>query len=102
VTAPQLYTPEQAAERLACKASWIKRKASDGEIPHVLVAGQIRLRESDMAAIVAAGERLPEQAPGTIPARRSPTTSEAAPPGVARIEPRGHARRIKPRTTSSA
>lgn len=97
MTAPQLWTPEQAAERLACTPSWLKRKAGEREIPHVLVAGAIRFRESDLAAIVAAGERLPEQRPETIPARRAPAPPQSA-PNVARISPRGHARRIKPRT----
>lgn len=100
--APRLYTPEEAAERLACKESWLKRQASRREVPHVIVAGQIRFRDEDLAAIVAAGERLPEQPAEVIPARRTPTTApQALPPGVARIEPRGHARRIKPKPRSA-
>lgn len=52
-----LYTPEQAAQLLGVKASWLRRKAAARAVPCTLVGKHLRFSRSDLEAIVSAGER---------------------------------------------
>jgi excisionase family DNA binding protein len=52
-----LYTPEQAAQLLGVKASWLRRKAAARAIPCTFVGKHLRFSRADLEAIVSAGER---------------------------------------------
>ena len=54
---PLLYTPAQAAERLAITESWLRRKAGLRLIPCTFVGKHLRFSDADLHAIVAAGNR---------------------------------------------
>lgn len=97
MTAPELLTPDEAAQRLRCKPGWLVRKAGRREIPHVLIAGAIRFRPEHLAEIVTANERPVENRREVIPARRRPTppTSDAATVRALRARPDA-ARKTRP------
>ena len=49
--------PEQAAELLQIKASWLRKKATARAVPCTFVGKHLRFSPADLAAIVAAGAR---------------------------------------------
>lgn len=53
----RLYTTEQAAERLAVTAHFLKRGATAGVLPHTRVGRFIRWSESDLERVVEIGKR---------------------------------------------
>lgn len=57
----RLHTPEQAAEILQCKASWLREQARQRAIPFTKIGGAYRFADAHLAEIVA----LNEQRPGT-------------------------------------
>lgn len=67
---PLLYTPAQAAEKLAVKESWLRRKAGLRLIPCTFMGKHLRFSDTDLQAIVATSSRPA----GTRPPRgqRSP------------------------------
>ncbi|WP_246250215.1 helix-turn-helix domain-containing protein [Actinomadura litoris] len=54
---PLLYSPEEAAELLGVKASWLRRKAADRAVPCTFVGKHLRFSRADLEAIVAVGAR---------------------------------------------
>jgi excisionase family DNA binding protein len=56
---PLLYTPEQAAERLGVKPSWLRRKAAARAVPCTFVGKHLRFSRADVEAIITAGQQLP-------------------------------------------
>lgn len=75
-----LFTPEQAAEILQCKPSWIRDKARRREIPFTMIAGQYRLSDAHLTEIVAMNEQRPETAvPPRAVRRRSGADEQPAP-----------------------
>jgi excisionase family DNA binding protein len=52
-----LYTPEQAAELLGVKASWLRRKASARVIPCTFIGKHLRFSRADLEAIIASGRQ---------------------------------------------
>ncbi|MBC6471162.1 helix-turn-helix domain-containing protein [Actinomadura alba] len=54
-----LYTPEQAAELLGVKPSWLRRKAAARAVPCTFVGKHLRFSRADLEAIVTAGEQTP-------------------------------------------
>ncbi|WP_431910371.1 helix-turn-helix domain-containing protein [Amycolatopsis thermoflava] len=54
---PLLYTPAQAAEKLAVPESWLRRKAGVRVIPCTFLGKHLRFSEADLRAIVASGSR---------------------------------------------
>lgn len=51
----KLYTPIQAAELLAVKESWLRRKAGRRAIPCTFIGKHLRFSASDLRAITALG-----------------------------------------------
>jgi excisionase family DNA binding protein len=49
---PSLLSFAEAAERLRCSESWLRKRVSRREVPHVRIAGKIRFTEDDLAQIV--------------------------------------------------
>ncbi|MCE7010048.1 helix-turn-helix domain-containing protein [Kibdelosporangium philippinense] len=64
-----LYTPAQAAQLLAVKESWLRRKASARAIPCTFLGKHLRFSTADIRAIVTASAR-PTRAPAGRPRRR--------------------------------
>ncbi|GAA3850557.1 helix-turn-helix domain-containing protein [Amycolatopsis tucumanensis] len=54
---PLLYTPAQAAEKLAVPESWLRRKAGLRVIPCTFLGKHLRFSEADLRAIVVNGSR---------------------------------------------
>jgi excisionase family DNA binding protein len=54
-----LYTPEQAAELLGVKPSWLRRKAAARAVPCTFVGKHLRFSRADLEAIIAAGKQVP-------------------------------------------
>lgn len=54
---PLLYTPGEAAEKLATTESWLRRKAGLRLIPCTFVGKRLRFSDADLQAIVASGSR---------------------------------------------
>ncbi len=54
---PVLYTPEQAAELLQVRVSWLRKKATARAVPCTFVGKHLRFSAADLAAIVAAGSQ---------------------------------------------
>jgi excisionase family DNA binding protein len=52
-----LYTPEQAAERLQVRPSWLRKKAAAGLVPHHRLGRHLRFSDADLAAIIRDGAR---------------------------------------------
>ena len=52
-----LFTPARAAELLAVRESWLRRKAGRREIPCTSVGKHLRFSAEDLRAIVAGGSR---------------------------------------------
>ncbi|QGK69578.1 helix-turn-helix domain-containing protein [Allosaccharopolyspora coralli] len=49
---PEIYTPTEAAEKLAVKESWLRRKAGARAIPCTLLGKHLRFSEKDLRDIV--------------------------------------------------
>lgn len=75
---PILHTPEEAAELLACKPSWLREKARRREIPFTLVGGAYRFSDAHLTRIVQQFEQAPGR-PAAPPVRRTRPASEPAP-----------------------
>jgi excisionase family DNA binding protein len=56
---PLVYTPEQAAELLGVKPSWLRRKAAARLIPCTFMGKHLRFSRTDVEAIIAAGQQAP-------------------------------------------
>jgi excisionase family DNA binding protein len=54
-----LYTPEQAAELLGVKPSWLRRKAAARAVPCTFVGKHLRFSRTDLEAIMTAGKQIP-------------------------------------------
>jgi hypothetical protein len=65
---PLLYTPAEAAEKLATTESWLRRKAGLRLIPCTFIGKRLRFSDADLQAIVASGRRPA----GTLPRTRRP------------------------------
>ena len=52
-----LFTPEEAAESLGVKPSWLRRKAAARSVPCTFVGKHLRFSRTDLESIVAAGEQ---------------------------------------------
>jgi excisionase family DNA binding protein len=64
----QLLTVEEAAERLACKPSTVRKWLFQRRLPKVKIGRLTRLRAVDIADVIARG--LPQPGPGAYaPAR---------------------------------
>lgn len=72
----RLYTPDEAAQILRCKASWLKEQARQRLIPFTMVAGSYRFTLDHLAQIVTANEHEPTDAP--LPGRRHKTDDPPA------------------------
>jgi excisionase family DNA binding protein len=55
--APLLYTPEEAAQRLRVRESWLRKKAAARDVPCTFLGKHLRFSPTDLAAIVAASAR---------------------------------------------
>jgi len=66
----QVYTPEQAAQLLQVRESWLRKKAAARVIPCTFIGKHLRFTANDIDSIVAAGATLPT---GRRPRRRSAT-----------------------------
>ena len=55
----QLYTPAQAAEVLAVKESWLRRKAGTRSISCTFLGKHLRFSERDLHAIITDGATTP-------------------------------------------
>lgn len=65
---PLLYTPAEAAEKLATTESWLRRKAGLRLIPCTFIGKRLRFSDADLQAIIASGRRPA----GTLPRARRP------------------------------
>jgi excisionase family DNA binding protein len=68
-----LYTPEQAAELLGVKPSWLRRKAAARAVPCTFVGKHLRFSRVDLEAIITAGEQAPRTRPASAPRAGSGT-----------------------------
>ena len=71
----QAYTPEQAANLLKVRESWLRRKAAARLIPCTFVGKHLRFTAADLAAIVAVGAA---PATGRKRHRRAPSPQRGA------------------------
>lgn len=69
MTAPRLYTTEQAAALLSISPSFLKRGATADALPHTRVGRFIRWSDEDLAEIVRRGQAGRSVSP--LRARRS-------------------------------
>lgn len=53
----KLHTPTEAADILAVRESWLRRKASQRLIPCTFVGKHLRFSDSNLAAITEAGQQ---------------------------------------------
>jgi excisionase family DNA binding protein len=89
--APQLYTPEVAAEALECTASWLKEQARLRRIPFTMVGGQYRFSDAHLEEIIRIFEKRP-----VAPHSPSPPMRKAKPPGQAILRGRRPPERYAP------
>ncbi|MBN9097953.1 MULTISPECIES: helix-turn-helix domain-containing protein [unclassified Pseudonocardia] len=64
-----LYTPGHAAELLAVRESWLRRRVTERRVPCTFMGKHLRFSRADVEAIAAAGAR---PAGPTTPLRRRP------------------------------
>ncbi|WP_182704199.1 helix-turn-helix domain-containing protein [Thermomonospora cellulosilytica] len=88
-----LLTPEQVADLLQVKVSWLKEKARRREIPHVLIGGAYRFAYSHVPEIVHLFERRPDGHAGDRPATRRRTSTPSGDGAVATLRARRPQRR---------
>lgn len=82
-----LHTPEQAAEILQCKPSWLREQARLRRIPFTKPGGAYRFSDAHLAEIVAMYEQRPGSAnPPKVVRRR--TGVDAEPAGVSTLQAR--------------
>ncbi|MEV0598468.1 helix-turn-helix domain-containing protein [Streptomyces sp. NPDC050315] len=53
----RLYTATQAAELLQIPASWLRKKAAAGAVPHIRIGRHLRFSEADLREIIRVGRR---------------------------------------------
>ncbi|WP_345364350.1 helix-turn-helix domain-containing protein [Actinoallomurus liliacearum] len=59
MSAPQLYTPVEAAELLKVPESWLRKKAAARAIPCTFLGKHLRFSDDDLEEIVRSGSRPP-------------------------------------------
>ncbi|MBB5808900.1 excisionase family DNA binding protein [Saccharothrix ecbatanensis] len=59
VSAPRLYTPAQAAELLAVRESWLRRKAGQRAIPCTFLGKHLRFSAANLRDIADSGNCTP-------------------------------------------
>ncbi|MEV5706044.1 helix-turn-helix domain-containing protein [Actinoallomurus sp. NPDC052274] len=59
MSAPQLYTPVEAAELLKVPESWLRKKAAARAIPCTFLGKHLRFSDDDLEAIIRSGSRPP-------------------------------------------
>ncbi len=64
-----LYTPRAAAELLAVRESWLRRKATARAVPCTFLGRHLRFSRADLEAIAQAAAHRPLTAPGAQPGR---------------------------------
>ena len=57
--ARELLTVSQAAEALDKSVATVRRWVQSGRIAHYRIGGEVRIGPADIAALIAAGRRLP-------------------------------------------
>jgi hypothetical protein len=69
-----LYTPAAAADLLAVRESWLRRRATARAVPCTFLGKHLRFSRADLVAIARAGATPtgPPPRPGRSPARRRP------------------------------
>ena len=85
---PILHTPEEAAELLRCKASWLREKARLREIPFSKVGGAYRFSDAHLTQIVAQFEQAPGRPAAPAVRRTRPATELAPASGSAQLKAR--------------
>ncbi|GAA0360234.1 helix-turn-helix domain-containing protein [Actinoallomurus spadix] len=89
---PLLHTPDEAAEILRCKPSWLKEQARKRRIPFTFIGGAYRFTNAHLEQIIRQFEQQPEDlGPAAAPRRKK--TAEAATTGVAQLRARPPKRR---------
>jgi excisionase family DNA binding protein len=78
MTAPQLYTPAEAAEMLKVPESWLRKKAAARTVPCTFVGKHLRFSAGDIEKIITAGAREPAT-PGRHPHRPARKRKEPPP-----------------------
>jgi excisionase family DNA binding protein len=81
-----LFTPQEAAERLRIRESWLRRRAAARQIPCTFLGKHLRFSAADLAAIVAQNAQAPT---GRRPRRRSSTVRDRdlPPPPLRSVHP---------------
>ncbi|GAB3979265.1 hypothetical protein GCM10029978_074180 [Actinoallomurus acanthiterrae] len=59
MSAPQLYTPAEAAELLKVPESWLRKKAAARLIPCTFLGKHLRFSDDDLRRIVESGCKEP-------------------------------------------
>ncbi|MFL6113848.1 MAG: helix-turn-helix domain-containing protein [Catenulispora sp.] len=69
-----LYTPAEAADLLAVRESWLRRRATARAVPCTFLGKHLRFSPADLVAIARAGATPtgPPPRPGRSPLRRRP------------------------------
>jgi excisionase family DNA binding protein len=70
---PLLYTPEEAADLLRVRASWLRKKAAARAVPCTFLGKHLRFSPADLTAIVTTSAR---PATGRRTRRRTPPTPD--------------------------
>lgn len=52
----RLLTTAEAAQRLRVSASWLKKQAAAGKVPHIRLGRSVRFSPQNVAAIIDAGQ----------------------------------------------
>jgi excisionase family DNA binding protein len=81
MSAPQLYTPAEAAEMLKVPESWLRKKAAARAVPCTFVGKHLRFSAADIEKIIKAGAREPAT---RNPRARRPARKELPPAGKTR------------------
>lgn len=85
----EVFTPEEAADILKVRPSWLKEQARLRKVRHLLIGGRIAFTREHLTEIVAASERVPEDAPvSTGPRRRPAPTADGVVPVLRARRPR--------------
>jgi hypothetical protein len=98
--APRVYTADEAAAILKCKASWLKEQARQRKIPFTLIAGSYRWTAGHLDEILALREHRPQAParPSGLAPRKAPRSPEppAEAPQVPLLQSRPPRRRRRP------
>lgn len=93
-----LYTPAAAAQQLAVRESWLRRRAAARAVPCTFLGRHLRFSRADLEAIARAAAHPPLTAPQAVPGGVSTPAPDAVDVDdeLPEIEPAGRSSRSRP------